>query len=48
MQQAYEAAEDERARTGETNETVFQSMGPSGMGGDFEDDEEFEFHDDFD
>jgi hypothetical protein len=48
MQQAYEAAEDERARTGETNETVFQSMGPSGMGGDFVDDEEFEFHDDFD
>ncbi len=46
MQQAYEANEAELARTGETKETVFQSMGPSGLGGDYIDEEE-EFEDDY-
>lgn len=41
MQQAYEANQEELARTGETKETVFQSMGPSGMGGDYIDEEEY-------
>lgn len=42
MQQAYEENEAELARTGETKETVFQSMGPAGMGGDYIDEEEEE------
>lgn len=42
MQQAYEANQEELAKTGETKETVFQSMGPSGLGGDYIDEEEEE------
>ena len=42
MQQAYEENEAELARTGETKEIVFQSMGPAGMGGDYIDEEEEE------
>ena len=46
MQQAYEAGQTDQANSGETRETVFQSMGPSGMGGDFIDDEDWELEGD--
>ena len=48
MQQAYEAGLNDRSNSGETKETVFQSMGPSGMGGDFIDDEDWELEGDDD